>query len=341
MLSAVLGLFSQDLAVDLGTAHTRLWLRGQGVVLDEPTLLAVHTDPRGRRRVLAVGAEARPMLERAPKDIQLVRPVRDGHVHDFEAAEAYLLHLVRRVHGRNGWMSPRMVVTVPPSITDIERRAVRESCEAAGAREVHLVSRPLAAALGCDLPVDQPSGHLVVDLGAGSTEITVLSMRGVVTSDTVPGGGDAMDDAVVAWVRDQHQLLVGRPTAEAVKIRLGDAVAGRSGEAAVAGRCLERHIPRAVTLGSPEVRAALAPSIGAIAERIRGALERTPPELLSDILDNGVILTGGGSRLRGLDVALRDLTGLPVVAADPEARAVITGAGRVLEDPGMVRALAA
>lgn len=341
MLSAVLGLFSQDLAVDLGTARTRLWQRGHGVVLDEPTLVAVHTDRNGRRRVLAVGAEAAPMVERVPKDVQIVRPVRDGRVQDFEAAEAFLLHLVRRVHGRNGWMSPRMVVTVPAALTDVEKRAIRESAEAAGAREVHLVGRPVAAAIGCDLPVDQPSGHLVVDLGAGSTEVAVLSMRGVVTAESVPGGGDAMNRAIATWVRDQHRILIGSPTAERVKIALGDALPGATGEASVAGRCLDRHVPRAVTLASAEVRAALAPLIAEIAERVRIVLERTPAELLHDILDNGVVLTGGGSRLRGLDVALRDLSGLPVVAADPSAHAVITGAGRVLEDPVVIRALAA
>ena len=214
MFSAVLGLFSQEVALDLGTSNTRLYLRGRGTGLQHPTVVAVHTSRGGRRRVMAIGDEARPMLGRTPSDILAVQPVRDGQIQDFEVMEALLLHMLRRVHGRNGWMSPRMVVTVPALATDMERRAVRECCEAAGAREVHLVPKPLAAALGAGLPVHEPAGQMVVDLGGGSTEIAVVSLNGVVTSQVVPGGGEGMDRALQDHVRAQHGLLIGRTTAE-------------------------------------------------------------------------------------------------------------------------------
>lgn len=278
MFSTVLGFFSTDLAVDLGTSNTRIWMRGKGVVCQEPTVLAVHTDPRGRRRVLAVGNDALPMLGRTPGDIRTVQPVKDGQIVDYEAAQALLLHLVRRVHGRNGWASPRMVIAVPHSATDTERRAVRESCEGAGAREVHLVTRLIAAALGAELPVDQPSGHMIVDVGGGSTEIAVLSLHGVVASTSVPGGGAAMDDAIIAMVRERHELLVGRPTAERLKIELGVASDGDpSLRSMVAGRCLRTGVPRACEVSADDIARALFAGIDAIAVGVRSVLERTPP----------------------------------------------------------------
>jgi rod shape-determining protein MreB len=341
MFSAVFGLFSQDLAVDLGTTGTRIYQRGSGVVCDEPTIVAVFSDPRGARRVLAIGEQALPMVGRTPGDIRLVQPVRVGQVADFEVAEAFLLQLVRRVHGRNAWMSPRMVVAVPHQATDMERRAVRESCEAAGAREVHLVPRPVAAALGAGLPIEQASGHMVVDLGGGTTEVSIVSMHGVVASTCVPGGGEAMDEAIIAWLAEKERLLVGRPTAERVKIELGNAVDdGWLATAQVAGRCLERRIPRSVEVTSDHIRDALTPRVLEVAEAIRGVLEECPPELAGDIVDNGVVLTGGGSALRGLDLALGQLTGLPVVTAEEPRRAVALGAGRILETASVLRAVA-
>lgn len=344
MLSTVLGLFSQDLAVDLGTTSTRIWQRGSGLVCDEPTIVAIHTDGRGRRRVLAVGDEARPMLGRTPRDIATIQPVREGQISDYEVAEALLVHLVRRVHGRNGWVSPRMVVSVPHGATEMERRAVRESCEGAGAREVHLVPRPLAAAIGADLPVHEPSGHLVVEIGGGVTEIAVISCDGVVSCLAIQGGGEAMDDAIVAMLRDRHEIVVGRPTAERLKIDLGTAIAPAPSALVdtrwVGGRCLRTGTPRAVEVGADEVHAALWPCLDAVARAVRHVLEHTPPELASDIVDHGVVVTGGGANLRRIDRALCEATGLPVVCAESPSRAVVAGTGRVLERMDRLRAVA-
>jgi rod shape-determining protein MreB len=333
MLSAVLGLFSQDLAVDLGTTNTRLYMRGSGMVCDEPTVLAVHTDARGRRQVLAVGAAARDMLGRTPGDIETVQPIRDGQIRDYEVAEALLVHLVRRVQGRKGLVGPRMVIALPHGATEMERRAVRESCESTGAREVHLVPRPLAAALGAELPVGEASGHLLIDVGGGATEVSILSFNGVVSSVAVQGGGDAMDDAIVAFLRDRYDLLVGRPTAERLKVDIGTARPDAPVERrSIAGRCLTRGIPRAVEIGSDELQQALSLRVAEIGRAVRHVIERAPPELASDIVDHGIVLCGGGSLLRGLDVALRDITGLPVVRSEDPVHAVIEGTGRILEE---------
>lgn len=341
MLSAVLGLFSQDLAVDLGTSNTRVHLRNSGRVCDEPTVVAVQTDRGGHRKVTAIGAEAHPMLGRTPEDIQAIQPIRAGRIADFEVAEAMLLHLVRRIHGRNGWMRPRMVVAVPHHASDMEVRAVRDSCESAGAREVHLVPRPIAAALGARLPVHEPSGTLVVDVGGGSTEVSVLSLNGVVSCEVVPGGGEGLDEAIIAWLRKEKALLVGRPSAEALKIKLGSACdPDPRQQAVVKGRCLRRGVPRAETVSALDVHLALAPHVDQIARAIRKAIEDAPPELGSDIVDHGVLLTGGGARLRGLDLALRDRTGLPVLCAEDPEHAVISGVGRVLDESDLQHAVA-
>lgn len=342
MLSAVLGLFSQDLAVDPGTSRTRVHLRAQGVVCDEPTVVAVHTDRQGRRKVVAIGAEALPMLGRTPEDHEVIEPIRDGRVADFEVAEAFLLHLVRQIHGRNGWIRPRMVVPVPHGASDMEVRALRDSCESAGAREVHLVPRPVAAGLGAGLPIHEPSGHLVVDLGGGSTEVSVVALSGVVTCHGVPGGGVGMDEAIRVWLEREHGLLVGRPTAERLKRELGSAwpTDVEDASAIVKGRCVRRGVPRALEVRAAEVRGALADHVQAIVDAIRGIVEGAPPELASDIVDNGVVLVGGGSRLRGLELAIRQHTGLPVVQAERPEEAVVHGAGRVLEELELLRAVA-
>ena len=341
MFSAVLGLFSQEVALDLGTSNTRLYLRGRGTGLQHPTVVAVHTSRGGRRRVMAIGDEARPMLGRTPSDILAVQPVRDGQIQDFEVMEALLLHMLRRVHGRNGWMSPRMVVTVPALATDMERRAVRECCEAAGAREVHLVPKPLAAALGAGLPVHEPAGQMVVDLGGGSTEIAVVSLNGVVTSQVVPGGGEGMDRALQDHVRAQHGLLIGRTTAEDLKIALGTTRTDRGGGSeVVAGRCMTSGVPRAVEITAAEVCEALLPCVERIAAGIRRTLERAPPELASDIVDHGALLVGGASKLRRIDTTLREATGLPVVVAEHPMDSVVEGAGLALEQSAVLERLA-
>ena len=340
MFSAVLGLFSHDLAIDLGSTTTRVMQRGGECLVSEPTVVAVRTDRKGRRAVVAIGEDARAMLGRAPDDTQVVQPIRGGRIVDFEAVEAFLLALVRRSHGRNGWVRPRMVVAVPHGAAEMEMRAVRDACESAGARDVHLVPRPLAAALGAELPIHQPSGYLVVDLGGGATEASVLSLSGVVAGQSVPGGGAEMDEAVVQWLAQHHGLLVGPQTAERLKIQLGAAVPDVDGEAVVKGRCLALGIPRAATVPSLEIYRALVPALDRLADIIRGTLERLPPEIGSDVIDHGVVLTGGGARLRGIEVALRDRTGLPVVACDLPDAAVARGAARLLDTLDLSRRLA-
>jgi rod shape-determining protein MreB len=335
VLSTVLGLFSQDLAVDLGTSHVRIHRRRAGLVADEPSVVAVRKNGRGRRDIIAIGDAALPMLGRTPEDTVAIQPIRAGRVADFEVAEALLLHLVRQVHGRNRWMRPRMVVAVPHAASDMEVRAVRDSCESAGAREVVQVARPIAAALGVGLPVHEPSGMLIVDVGGGATEVSVLSLRGIVSHSVVAGGGEGMDEALVHWLGRDKALLVGRPSAERLKLEIGTAAeAVRATRWTVAGRCLRRGVPRAETVDQVEVMEALAPCVDAIARAIRQAIERAPPEIGADIVDQGAILVGGGARLRGLDRALRDRTGLPVVLADAPEQAVLRGVGRVLDGDG-------
>jgi rod shape-determining protein MreB len=276
------------------------------------------------------------MLGRTPDDTVTIQPIRAGRIADFEVAEALLLHLVRRMHGRNGWMRPRMVVAVPSGASEMELRAVRDSCESAGAREVVQVPRPIAAALGVGLPVGEPSGTLVVDVGGGATEVSVLSLHGVVSSEVVPGGGEGMDEAIVNWLREDRALLAGRRSAERLKIALGTAAgADRTRTATVAGRCLRRGVPRTETVNEVEVGRALRPCVDAIATAIRRAVERAPAEIGSDIVDQGAVLVGGGAKLRGIEQALRDATGLAIVGAEHPEHAVLRGVGRVLdgEDP--------
>lgn len=341
MFSAVLGLFSQDLAVDLGTSATRVHLSGSGVVADQPSVVAVLDDRAGRRRVIAIGDEALPMLGRTPDDIQAIQPVRAGRIVDFEVAEALLLHLVRQIHGRNGWMRPRMVVAVPHGASDMELRAVRDSCESAGARAVHMVPRPLAAALGAGLPVHAPSGHLVIDLGAGATEVSVLSLSGVVASHQVPFGGDALDEAIVAWCKREHALLVGQPSAHRVKIELGTALHPDPGASTwIKGRCLRSGTPRSTQVTATGVCQAIQPALQTIADGIRKVLHEVPPELASDIVETGGVLVGGGAQLEGIERCLGHLTGLPMIVADAPTRAVVDGAGRVLEELDLREAMA-
>ena len=341
MFSTVLGLFSQDLAVDLGTSHTRIFMRGSGVVCTEPTVVAVHQDRRGRRRVIAVGDDARSMVGRTPCDVTAVQPVRGGLVRDFEVSEALLLHLMRKVHGRNGWMSPRMVITVPYTTTSMERRALRESCEAAGARQVHLVPRPLAAALGADLPIDRPGGHMIVDVGGGATEVSVLSASGVVVSRIVEGGGHDLDDAVALAVQQSANLRIGRPTAQQLKHQLGcsDHLADTA-PIEVRGRCANRGLPRATQVNPMPLRAAIDRQVAHSAAAINALLERVPAELASDISSHGIVLTGAGSHLLGLEAALRRHTGLPVIRCEEPETAVVRGAGLVLEDDSWMKAVA-
>jgi rod shape-determining protein MreB len=333
MFSSILGLFSHDMAIDLGTANTLVYVKGRGVVCNEPSVVAIHHDKRGNKRVVAVGTEAKAMLGRCPMDIQAVRPLKDGVIADFEVTEAMLRYFIEKVNVRRNFVAPRMIVCIPYGTTEVEKRAVRESAESAGAREVHLIEEPIAAAIGADLPITEPTGNMVVDIGGGTTEVAVISMAGIVYSRSIKVGGDHMDEAIIQHVRRRHDLLIGPRMAEEVKVQLGNAWAdNQSWEMQVKGRDLIRGYPRIVTVQSDEIRDALEEPINLILEAVASSLEHTPPELLSDIVERGIIMTGGGSLLRGLDHLISEHTGLPVLVADDPLSAVVKGSGRALEE---------
>ena len=333
MMSSVFGLFSPDMAIDLGTANTLVYVKGRGVVCNEPSVVAIHHDRKGNRRVVAVGTAAKAMLGRCPSDITAVRPLRDGVIADFEMAEQMLRHFIERVNGRKSFVAPRMVVCIPYGTTEVEKRAVRESAESAGAREVHLIEEPLAAAIGADLPITEPTGNMIVDIGGGTTEVAVISMAGIVYSRSIKVGGDHMDEAIIQHMRRRHDLLIGPRTAEDIKIRLGNALPDeRFEEMQVKGRDLVRGFPRTVTVHSDEIRDALEEPTNLIIEAVRASLERTPPELVGDIMERGIIMTGGGALLRGLDACISQAVNLPVLVADDPQSAVVKGSGRALEE---------
>lgn len=325
MLAKLFGLFTQDLALDLGSARTRLYRRGEGLIADVPTVLAVRTHKSGRREVVAVGDEARLMIGRTPEGIDAVRPVRGGQIVDFDVVDAFLHHL-HRSHGRGALTRPHVGIAVGADAPDVARRALRDACEAFRPREVSLIPGPVAAALGCGLDVASTSGHMVVDLGAGTTEIAVLCMREVISSATLEVGGDVLDGAIIRHLRRDHALLIGATSAEQVKLEIGAATDPDPAHTAqVSGRCLRRGVPRSESLSSYEVFQAIREPVAAIAAGIRRVLEQTPPEIASDVVDHGVLVTGGGSLLRNLDLALRADTGLAILPADAPDHAVVRG----------------
>lgn len=341
MLNSVLGAMSLDMAIDLGTASTNIFVGGRGVVCREPSAVAIHEDRRGRRKVVAVGAEARNMLGRTPSDIQVLRPLKDGIIADFEVAEVLLRHLMVKVQGRRLWVGPRVAVCIPYGTTDVERRAVRESAEASGAREVHLIEQPLAAAVGAGLPVTEALGSMVVDLGGGTTEIAVLSLGGIVYSRSLKVGGEHLDQAIAHYLRERYGLLVGPRSAETLKVDLGSAGGEPRGRSVlVRGRDQRSGLPRAVEIQSSEVSEALREPVQLIVDAVLSSLEHTPPDLASDIAETGIVLTGGGAQLRGLDRVLSEATGLPVVVPEEPESAVVLGAGAMLDDAGLLRAAA-
>ncbi|MBF0153389.1 MAG: rod shape-determining protein [Magnetococcales bacterium] len=333
MFSKLMGLFSMDMAIDLGTANTLVYVRGRGVVLSEPSVVAIHESSRGVRKVLAVGTEAKRMLGRTPGNIVAIRPMRDGVIADFTVTEAMLKHFISKVHKRRHFNSPRIIICVPYGATPVERRAIRESADSAGAREVFLIEEPMAAAIGAGLPVTDASGSMVVDVGGGTTEVAIISLGGIVYSRSIRVGGDKMDEAIVAHVRRKYSLLIGESTAETIKIKIGSAysLADRL-EVEVKGRDLVNGVPKHQIISDPEILEALTEPINAIVEGVRIALERTPPELAADIVDRGIVLTGGGALLRGLDKLLADETGLPVIIAEDPLSCVVMGSGRALEE---------
>jgi rod shape-determining protein MreB len=338
----VYSLFSNDLAIDLGTATTLIYEKGRGIVCCEPSVVAVQKDARGVKRVLAVGTEAKEMLGRTPGHIQAVRPLRDGVIADFEVTEAMLRYFITRVHRRKTLVKPRIIICVPFGITEVEKRAVRESAESAGAREVHLIEEPMAAAIGAGLPVIEPSASMVVDIGGGTTEVAVISLAGIVYSHSVRVAGDKMDEAIMAYLKRKYNLAIGEQTAEKIKIKVGNAYPSEDVEyVEVKGRDLVAGVPRTVEINSDEVRDALSEPINVIVQAVMKALEYTPPELSADIIDKGIVLTGGGAQLANLDVLIREETGLPVMVCDDPMSAVVLGSGKALDNLDLLKEIAA
>jgi rod shape-determining protein MreB len=338
-LSSLFNFFSSDLAIDLGTANTLVYVKGKGIVINEPSVVAVHRDPRTNRdEVLAVGAEAKQMLGKTPGSIRAVRPVKDGVIADFEITEQMLSYFIGKAHKRRTLIRPRIIVCVPFGITEVEKRAVRDSAKAAGSREVHLLEEPMAAAIGAGLPIREASGNMIVDIGGGTTEVAVISLSGIVLSESIRIAGDKMDEAIVQYIKRKYNLLIGEPTAEQIKINVGSAYPlAEELKMEVKGRDLVSGIPKTVEVSSVEIREALEEPIQAIIDSVRTALEKTPPELASDIVDKGIVLVGGGALLKNIDLLLREVTGLPVMRGEDPMSAVALGAGKVLNDLELLR----
>ena len=330
MFNSLWGLFSNDLGIDLGTANTLVFARGQGIVLREPSVVAIHNDTK---QVLAVGSEAKQMLGRTPGSIVAIRPMKDGVIANFEITEAMIKYFIQRVHNRKTLVRPRVIIAVPSGITQVEKRAVRDSAESAGSREVYLIEEPMAAAIGVGLPIQEPSGNMIVDIGGGTTEVAVISMSGIVYSKSVRVAGDEMDEAVLNYIKRKYNLLIGERTAEDIKIQIGSAYPLQKRKTMeVKGRDLVAGIPKTLLISDEEIREALAEPFSTIVEAVKTALERTPPELAADIVDKGIIIAGGGSMIPGLDQLLREETGLPITTAENPLLAVALGTGKVLEE---------
>jgi rod shape-determining protein MreB len=336
MFARMLGFMSADMAIDLGTANTLVYVKGRGIVLAEPSVVAI-AEWRGKKQVVAVGEEAKQMLGRTPGNIVASRPLRDGVIADFEVAEEMIKHFIRKVHNRRGFASPLIIVCVPSGSTAVERRAIQESAESAGARKVQLIEEPMAAAIGAGLPVTEPSGSMVVDIGGGTTEVAVISLGGIVYARSVRVGGDKMDEAIISYIRRTHNLLIGESSAERIKMSIGaarppddDNDDGPYQE--VRGRDLLNGVPREVLVSQRQIAESLIEPVSSIVEAVKVALENTPPELAADIVDRGIVLTGGGALLYRLDQVLRDATGLSVAVAENPLQCVALGTGRALEE---------
>lgn len=329
-INHILGLFSNDMGIDLGTATTLVYAKGQGIVLCEPSVVAIQ---KGTHNVLAVGEEAKRMLGRTPGNIIAIRPMKDGVIADFEITEDMLRYFIKKVHNRKVFVRPRMVIAIPSGITEVEKRAVKDSAEHAGAREVYLVEEPIAAAIGVGLPIQEPSGNMIIDIGGGTTEIAVISLAGIVFSRSIRIGGDELDDAIIEHLKKTYNLMIGERTAEDIKIKIGSAYPLEEELTMdVRGRDLVAGLPKTITISSEEVREAVAGPISAILEATRMTLERTPPELSSDLIERGIILAGGGALLRGMDKLISEETGLPVHVAEDPMTAVAIGTGKVLSE---------
>ncbi len=333
VFNRVFGALSNDLAIDLGTANTLVYLKGKGIVFREPSVVAVQRDSRGEQNVVAVGKAAKEMLGKTPGSIVAIRPMKDGVIADFEVTEEMLRYFIVRAHNRKTFVRPRIIIGVPSGITPVEKRAVRESAESAGAREIYLIEEPMAAAIGADLPIKDATGNMILDIGGGTTEVAVISLSGTVTSQSIRVAGDKMDEALVQYVKRKYSLLIGDRTAEVIKMTIGTAYPDENSESMeVKGRDMVTGIPKTLEITAEEVREALVDPINTIVETVRITLEKTPPELAADIVDKGIVLVGGGALLKNLDVLLREVTSVPITIADDPLSAVVMGAGRVLDD---------
>lgn len=339
MFDKLLGFLSSDIAIDLGTANTVVYVKGKGIFLNEPSVVAI-ANVRGKSQVLAVGEEAKSMVGRTPGNIQAIRPLRDGVIADFEVAEEMIKYFIRKVHRRSSFVSPRVIICVPSGSTAVERRAIQESAESAGARRVFLIEEPMAAAIGAGLPVTEPTGSMIVDIGGGTTEVAVLSLGGIVYARSVRVGGDKMDEAIISYIRRNYNLLVGESSAERIKKEIGAACAPNEGPGRtieIKGRDLMYGVPKEIIISERDVAESLQEPVAAIVEAVKVALEHTAPELSADIVDKGIVLTGGGAMLSRLDEVLRNATGLPVTVADEPLFCVAKGTGKCLEEMATLR----
>ena len=339
--NSIAGLFSSDLAIDLGTANTLVYVKGDGIVFSEPSVVAIYQDG-SKTRVLAVGLEAKKMLGRTPGNIKAIRPLRDGVIADFEVTEAMLRHFIHKAHDRRKFVRPRIIIALPSGITPVEKRAVTECAESAGAREVFLIEEPMAAAIGANLPITEPTCNMVVDIGGGTTEVAVISLSGIVYSRSVRIAGDKMDAGIMQYIKRKYNLLIGERTAEIIKITIGNAYPDPENleTIEVKGRDLVSGIPKILTIDSEEIRVAISEQVDAIAETVKIALEQTPPELAADIVDSGIVLTGGGALLKNLDKLLREESGLPITIADDPLTTVAMGCGKTLDNIGILKQIA-
>jgi len=343
LFDAFYGWFSNDVAIDLGTANTVIYIKGKGIVSSEPTVVAIQRDSGGAKKILAIGQEAKEMLGKTPGNIIAIKPMKDGVIADYEVTEAMLRYFIQKVHNRKSFVRPRVVISIPSGITPVERRAVKESAESAGARAVYMIEEPMAAAIGAGLPITEPVGNMIVDIGGGTTEVAVISLSGIVYCQSVRVAGNKMDEAIIQYIRRKYSLLIGERTAELIKINLGTAYPEPQDQLrkmTIKGRDLIDGIPKTLEINSEEIREALSEPVNAIVEAVKVALERTPPELASDIVDRGIVLAGGGALLRNLDVLLREQTGLPIIIADDPLFCVVRGSGSVLDKLDLLKEVA-